>query len=296
MSLAADLVAIVFAGVSFGMILVLASAGLSLIFGLMGVLNFAHGALFALGAYFGLTTMELAGGGLVGFGVALVVAPIAVALVGFALERTVYKPLYETDTLYQLLLTFGIAVVIEELIQVVWGSSPPSVPAQPAALSGQLTLGGVSFPTYRLFIVVLGAAVVLGLGAFLRYTRYGLIVRAGVYDSEKTRVLGLNVDRAFTLVFGLGAAIAAVGGVTYIYRSVNPALGSSIVLQAFIVVIIGGLGSFRGTVVAGLLVGIVWQFAAQFAPIPSGTVTFLVMLAILVARPQGILGEAEVSV
>jgi len=296
MSLAADLVAIVFAGLSFGMILVLASAGLSLIFGLMGVLNFAHGALFALGAYFGLTTMELAGGGLVGFGAALVVAPIGVALIGFALERTVYKPLYETDALYQLLLTFGIAVVIEEAIQIVWGAAPPSVPAQPAVLGGQLVLGGIAFPTYRLFILVLGTAVVLGLGAFLRYTRYGLIVRAGVYDAEKTSALGLNVDRAFTLVFGLGAAIAAVGGVTYIYRSVNPALGSSIVLQAFIVVIIGGLGSFRGTVVAGLLVGVVWQLAAQFAPIPSGTVTFLLMLAILVARPQGVLGEAEVSV
>ncbi len=296
MSAAAEYVAIVLAGLSYGMILVLASAGLSLIFGLMGVLNFAHGALFALGAYVGLTVMKALGGGLSGFLAALVVAPIVVAVLGFALERTVYKPLYETETLYQLLLTFGIAVIIEEGIQVVWGPSAPSVPPQPAVFDGQLALAGVSLPFYRAFIILVGALVVVGLGAFLKYTRYGLIVRAGVYDAEKTNVLGLNVDRAFTLVFGLGAAIAAIGGVVYIYRSVSPALGSSIILQAFIVVIIGGLGSFRGTVVAGLLVGVIWQFAAQFAPIPSGTVIFLVMLGVLIARPQGLLGEAEVEV
>jgi branched-chain amino acid transport system permease protein len=296
MSVAGDAVAIALAGLSYGMILVLAAAGLSLIFGLMGVLNFAHGALFALGAYVGLTVMKAAGGGIGGFLAALIVAPIVIAVIGFVLERTVYKPLYETDTLYQLLLTFGIAVVIEEIIQIIWGPSAPAVPPLPAVFDGQLALAGISLPYYRAFIILVGALVVLGLGAFLKYTRYGLIVRAGVYDAEKTNVLGLNVDRAFTLVFGIGAAIAAVGGVVYIYRSVSPGLGSSIILQAFIVVIIGGLGSFKGTVVAGLLVGVIWQFAAQYAPIPSGTVIFLVMLAVLIARPQGLLGEAEVEV
>jgi len=296
MNLATEFVAITLDGLSYGMILVLAAAGLSLIFGLMGVLNFAHGALFALGAYVGLTTMEIAGGGLAGFAVALVVAPLVVAVVGIALERSVYKPLYETDTLYQLLLTFGVAVVIEEVIQIIWGPSPPSVPRQPAIFDGRFAAAGITLPYYRAFIILVGALVVVGIGAFLKYTRYGLIVRAGVYDDEKATVLGLNVDRAFTLVFGLGAAIAAVGGVVYIYRSVTPALGSSIILQAFIVVIIGGLGSFRGTVVAGLLVGVIWQFAAQYAPVPSGTVVFLIMLGVLVARPEGLLGEAEVEV
>lgn len=296
MSIGTDIVAIALAGLSYGMILVLASAGLSLIFGLMGVLNFAHGALFALGAYIGLTVMKLVGGGISGFAAALVVAPLAVAGIGMVLERTLYKPLYEADTLYQLLLTFGIAVVIEETIQIIWGASAPSVPLQPAVFDGQLALGGATLPYYQAFTITIGAVVVAGLGAFLKYTKYGLIVRAGVYDAEKTNVLGLNVDRAFTLVFGLGAAIAAVGGVIYIYRSVSPGLGSSVILQAFIVVIIGGLGSFRGTVVAGLLVGVIWQFAAQYAPVPSGTIVFLVMLAVLIARPQGLLGEAEVEV
>lgn len=296
MSIGTDVVAIALAGLSYGMILVLASAGLSLIFGLMGVLNFAHGALFALGAYIGLTVMKLVGGGISGFAAALVVAPLAVAGIGMVLERTLYKPLYEADTLYQLLLTFGIAVVIEETIQIIWGASAPSVPLQPAVFDGQLALGGATLPYYQAFTITIGAVVVAGLGAFLKYTKYGLIVRAGVYDAEKTNVLGLNVDRAFTLVFGLGAAIAAVGGVIYIYRSVSPGLGSSVILQAFIVVIIGGLGSFRGTVVAGLLVGVIWQFAAQYAPVPSGTIVFLVMLAVLIARPQGLLGEAEVEV
>jgi branched-chain amino acid transport system permease protein len=291
-----DLVAIVLAGLSYGMILVLAAAGLSLIFGLMGILNFAHGALFALGAYIGLSVMKAAGGGISGFLTALIVAPITVAIFGFVLERTVYKPLYETDTLYQLLLTFGIAVVIEEAIQIIWGSSSPSVPPQPAIFNGQLAFASITVPYYRAFIIIVGIVVIASLGGFLKYTRYGLIVRAGVYDSEKTNVLGLNVDRAFTLVFGIGAAIAAVGGVIYIYRSVSPGLGSSIILQAFIVVIIGGLGSFKGTVYAGLLIGVIWQFAAQYAPIPSGTVIFLVMLAVLIARPQGLLGEAEVEV
>ncbi|WP_435348713.1 branched-chain amino acid ABC transporter permease [Haloarchaeobius sp. HRN-SO-5] len=283
-------------GVSYGMILVLVALGLSLVFGLMGVLNFAHGALFMLGGYVGLAVMKLAGGGLAGFGLALVVAPLVVAAIGAGLEKTVFKPLYETEPIYQLLLTFGLAVVIEEAVKYVWGAAPPGVPSRPPAFDGAVSLAGISLPYYRLFTILLGVGVVAGTALFLSRTRYGLIVRAGVYNTDRTATLGLNVERAFTAVFGLGSAIAALGGVVYIYRAIDPTVGSSIILPAFIVVIVGGLGSFWGSVIAGLLIGIVWQFSAVYAPIPAGTVTFLLMIGILLLRPQGILGEAEVEV
>jgi branched-chain amino acid transport system permease protein len=282
-------------GVSYGMILVLVALGLSLVFGLMGVLNFAHGALFMLGGYVGLAVMTLAGGGLTGFVLALLVSPLVVAAVGAGLEKTVFKPLYETEPIYQLLLTFGLAVVIEEAVMYVWGAAPPSVPARPAVFDGELVLAGIDLPYYRAFILVLGAAVIAGTALFLSRTRFGLIVRAGVYNADRTATLGLNVDRAFTAVFGLGAAIAALGGVVYIYRAIDPSVGSSIILPAFIVVIVGGLGSFWGSILAGLLIGVVWQFSAVYVPVPAGTVTFLLMVAVLLARPQGLLGEAEVE-
>jgi branched-chain amino acid transport system permease protein len=283
-------------GVSYGMILVLAALGLSLVFGLMGVLNFAHGALFVLGGYVGLAIIVAVGQGLAGFALALVLAPLVVGAVGAGLERTVFKPLYDTEPIYQLLLTFGLAVVLEEIIKLIWGTSPPAVPARPAVFDGRIALAGVGLPYYRAFIIALGALVVVATGLFLSRTRYGLVVRAGVYDDEKAATMGLDVERAFTLVFAIGSAIAALGGVVYIYRSLSPALGSNIILQAFIVVIVGGLGSFRGSVLAGLFIGIIWQFTAVYTALPSGTVIFLVMLAVLLARPHGLFGEAEVEV
>jgi len=295
MSALTDVLTTLVNGISYGMILVLASLGLSLVFGLMGVLNFAHGALFALGGYVGLATMVAVGPGLLGFALALAVAPLVVGAIGAGLERTVFKPLYETEPIYQLLLTFGLAVVLEEMIKLVWGSSPPAVPARPTVFDGRIALAGVGLPYYRAFIIVLGVLVVVATGLFLSRTRYGLIVRAGVYDDEKTATMGLDVERAFTLVFALGAGIAALGGVVYIYRALTPEVGSSIILQAFIVVIVGGLGSFRGSVLAGLFIGIVWQFTAVYTALPSGTVIFLVMLGVLLARPRGLFGEAEVE-
>lgn len=284
-------------GLTYGMVLVLVSMGLSLIFGLMGVLNFAHGALFMLGAYVGLSVMKLAGAGIAGFGVALIAAPVIVAVVGAALERTVFRPLYDTDPIYQLLLTFGLAVVLEEVVKLVWGESPPALPPRPAVFDGQIALAGVRLPYYRAFVLVLGSLAVVATALFLSRTRYGLVVRAGVYDDQKAATLGLNVRRAFTVVFAIGSMLAALGGVTYIYRTgINTGLGASIILPAFIVVIVGGLGSFRGSVIAALLIGIVWQFTAVYVPILTGAITFLVMLSVLLWRPQGLLGEAEVEV
>jgi hypothetical protein len=176
-------------GVSYGMILVLVALGLSLVFGLMGVLNFAHGALFMLGGYVGLAVMKLAGGGLSGFALALVVAPIVVAVMGAGLEKTVFKPLYETEPIYQLLLTFGLAVVIEEAVKYIWGAAPPNVPSRPPVFDGAVTLAGISLPYYRLFTILLGVAVVAGTALFLSRTRYGLIVRAGVYNTDRTATL-----------------------------------------------------------------------------------------------------------
>lgn len=297
MSLLIDVLTTLVNGLSNGLILVLVAVGLSLIFGLMGILNFAHGALFMLGGYVGLAVMVAVGGGIGGFVAALVVAPAVVAVVGVGLERSVFQPLYDAEPLNQLLLTFGLAVVIEEVVKLVWGEAPPALPPRPAVFDGNLILAGINLPYYRLFTAGLGIVVVALVAAFLRYTRFGLIVRAGMYDDDKTRVLGLDVDRAFTIVFGVGAALAALGGVVYVYRAgLNPAVGSDVILSAFIVVIIGGLGSFRGSVLAGLLVGVVEQFVLVYQPQFAGAITFLLMVAVLLVRPQGLLGEAEVEV
>lgn len=297
MSIATEIITTILYGLTYGMILVLVSLGLSLIFGLMGILNFAHGALFVLGGYLGLTVLKIAGGGLTGFILALILAPLGMAVIGAVLEKSIFKPLYEFNPLYQLLLTFGLAIIIEEGIKLIWGAAPPSIPPRPEIFSGSVNIGAIHLSYYRVFILIVGTVVILGTSLFLSRTRYGHIVRAGMYDADKTAVLGLNVNRAFTVVFGLGAATAGLGGVVYIYRAgLSVSLASSIILVAFIVVIIGGLGSFRGTVLAGFLVGIVWQFTALYIPTLASAIIFLLMIAILLWKPQGLLGEAEVDI
>ncbi|WP_049928397.1 ABC transporter permease [Halopiger goleimassiliensis] len=275
-------------GLTVGVVYVLLAAGLSVIFGVMNVINFAHGELFALGAYFALALVGPLGGN--GFFVALLVAPLAVGVVGVAIERYTVQPLYGRNPLYHILLTFGLVLVINDLIYLLWGPGYVSL-VVPTVLTGTVDAFGLSASVYNVFIVVFGAATALAVWAMLEYTKYGLIVRAGSQDRQMVRTLGIDIDRYYSLVFGVGAALAAVAGIILGgYQTVSPEMGMGVIIPAFVIVVLGGLGSFKGAVVGGLLVGIIQTLVRTYVPFLEGLVIVLLMIAVLLVRPHGLFG------
>ena len=278
-------------GLTVGMVYVLLAAGLSIIFGVMDVINFAHGELFALGAYLAFAIAGPLGGA--GFWVALVVAPLLVGVVGMAIERLTVKRLYGRDPLYHILLTFGLVLIINDLITAVWGKSAQPF-AIPALLDQPVALFGFSYSLYNYAMICFGAALAVGTWLLLNRTRFGMIVRAGSQDREMVRTLGIDIDRYYTLTFGFGAALAGVGGIVLgAFQNVSPTMGSSVIIPAFVIVVLGGLGSFRGAVVGGLFVGLVQTLARTYTPFLEGLVVFLLMIGVLVVRPTGLFGTAH---
>ncbi len=277
-------------GLTVGIIYVLLAAGLSVIFGVMHVINFAHGELFALGAYFAIALMVPLGGGY-GFFVALLVAPILVGIVGVAIERYTVQPLYGRNPLYHILLTFGLVLVINDLIYLIWGTGSRSFD-RPDVITGTFDLLGLSLSAYNSFIIVFGGLVAVGVWATLEYTKYGLIIRAGSQDRQMVRNLGIDIDRYYSLVFGAGAALAAIAGIILGgNQQVTPGMGFSVIIPAFVIVVLGGLGSFKGAVVGGLLVGILQETILRpHAPFLEGMVIFLLMIGVLLVRPRGLYG------
>ncbi len=273
-------------GLVLGFLYVLIAVGLSIIFGMLGLVNFAHGAFFALGAYFALTLRPHVGDAAV-----LVLAPFLVGVVGMVIEATLLRPLYGKEPLLGLLVTFGLALFIEEAIRTVWGTvGHPFDP--PRFLSGFLQWGPIIVTRYRLF--VLGATVVVtaGVWAFLEKTRWGRVIRAGSRDPEMTSMLGINLGRVFTVVFGLGTCLAGIAGVLAApLWSVVPSMAESAIMPAFVVVTIGGLGSFPGAIISGLAVGVAVSLTIQFWPAAAGAVMYVLMAVVLLLRPRGLLGE-----
>ncbi|WP_440990021.1 ABC transporter permease [Haloarchaeobius baliensis] len=277
-------------GLTVGMVYVLLAAGLSIIFGVMDVINFAHGELLALGAYFG---VALTTAGIGNFWVALLVAPLAVAILGGAIERLTVRPLYGRDPLYHILLTFGLVLIFVDAIEYVWGTQPLGT-IDVGSLAGTITILGFEKTLYSYFVIIAGSLIALGAWLMLERTRFGLVVRAGSMDRDMVRHLGIDIDRYYTLVFAFGAFLAAVGGVILAGRqSVGPGMGGSVIIPAFIVVVLGGLGSFRGAVAGGLLVGVVQVLVQWQVPFLEGLVVFLLMIAVLLVRPQGLFGSPE---
>ncbi|WP_440764086.1 ABC transporter permease [Natronorubrum sp. DTA7] len=277
-----------FDGLTIGVVYVLLAAGLSVIFGVMHVINFAHGELFALGAYFALALVVPFGG--TAFFVALFVAPLLVGIVGVAIERYTVRPLYGRNPLYHILLTFGLVLVINDLIYLVWGPGSVSLPV-PTIITGTIDILGINASVYNTFIIVFGGAMALAVWAMLEYTKYGLIIRAGSQDRQMVRNLGIDIDRYYSLVFGMGAALAAFAGIILGgYQTVSPEMGMSVIIPAFVIVVLGGLGSFKGAVVGGLAVGIIQTLLRYYAPIFEGLVIFLLMIAVLLFRPRGLFG------
>jgi len=276
-------------GLTLGVIYVIIASGLSLIFGLMDVINFAHGALYMLGAYFGLSFFKLTGS----FWLSLIAAPIIVGLVGMFLEYTSFRPLYGRSPLYHILLTFGLVLILTNAAELAWGKSYHIFP-RPELLRGTVHLLGASYSKYMLFVLGIGAFISLIFWLMLKRTRFGLIIRAGTHDRQITSAFGIDISKYFTLVFGFGTAMAAVAGVVLgpIF-SVHPHMGDSIIITAFVVVVVGGLGSLPGAALGGLLIGLLESFSKVLFPAFSGAMMFMVMVAVLLLRPQGLLGGEE---
>jgi branched-chain amino acid transport system permease protein len=273
-------------GLVLGFLFVLIAVGMSIIFGMLGLVNFAHGAFFALGAYLALTLRPF-----VGFGGALVIAPILVGLISLMVERTLLRPLYDKEPLLSLVLTFGLALFIQELIRVIWGAMGHPFDT-PAFLSGFLKFGPVFVTQYRLAVLVTTIAILLAVWLFLTRTPYGRIVRAGSRDPDMVSMLGINLKRVFMFIFGLGCMLAGAAGVLAApLWSVVPSMAEQAIMPAFVVVVIGGLGSLSGALAAGLMVGVSVALSIQFWPEASGSIMYVLMIIVLLLRPRGLSGE-----
>jgi len=270
-------------------LLFLVSVGLSLVFGILRVVNFAHGVFYMLGAYFGFTVVAVTGQ----FWLALVVVPPLVGLVGALLEASTLRFIYRRPDSYQLLLTFGLALILEEAIRMVYGPTAKGVDP-PAFLQGPIEIGDLLYPGYRLFLVALSALVALAVWAFLQRTRAGLVIRAVAQNSEMADCLGADVRRVRTLVFGLACGLAGLGGVAAApMTTAYLGMGISVIVEAFIVVVIGGLGSIVGSVAGSLIVGAAQTWGAFYIPEAAMVIIYAVMGGLLIFRPWGLFGEEE---
>jgi branched-chain amino acid transport system permease protein len=273
-------------GVLLGVYYLLIALGLSIIFSLGGVVNLAHGAFYALGAYAMVTLTQY-----VGYLPAFVISPILVAIFGIVIERLVLKRFYQKDPALGLLFTFGLAMVVEQALRMVFGASPKQF-AIPEFAQGQMMAGDFVYPYYRFGILAIALAAVMLTWLLMNRTSFGKIVKAGVADAEMVKAQGISLTPIMTAVFALGVALAALAGVLLSpITGVHPAMGAEIVTAAFVVVVIGGLGSFWGVVVAALLVGVIRGLTAYFFPPASEASLYILMFIILLLRPRGLMGE-----
>lgn len=276
-------------GLVYGMVLFLLASGLTLIFGMMDVLNFAHGAFYMLGAYFSFSVLVWTGQ----FWLSLIIAPLWVGLLGIFVERVFLRKVHAYGHVPELLLTFGIAYILEDVVKIIWGTEPLKVKI-PAILSGSLSILGGSYPTYRLFILVVSLLVFAFLFLILFKTRAGIIVRAAVAKKEMVAALGFNVPMIFLLLFGVGSWLAGIAGVIGgPYLITHPGMGAAILVDLFVVVVVGGLGSIQGAMLAAILIGELQSFGVLFLPQLSLFLEFLLLAAVLIFKPEGLLGESK---
>jgi branched-chain amino acid transport system permease protein len=273
-------------GLLVGSYYIILALGLSLIFSLGGVVNLAHGAFYALGAYFAYEVNRR-----LGFFGALALSPIAIGLIGMAIETLFIRRLYRDDPALTLLFTFGLALATEQSLRLIWGATGLPFPL-PDAFRGVLLLGDFLYPYYRLFVLAVAAIAVTGIWLLLHKTPFGMIVRAGVGDPEMVRALGISLRPVLTAIFGLGIALAGLAGVLSApLAGIQPAMGTEILTAAFVVVVIGGLGSFWGVVYAGLLVGVVRGLTVFLYPPAAEASMYALMVLVLLLRPRGLMGE-----
>jgi branched-chain amino acid transport system permease protein len=273
-------------GLMIGGYYLLIALGLSLIFSLGGIVNLAHGAFYALGAYGAVVLTQY-----VGFGGALVLSPVLVGLLGIAFERFLLRRFYQSDPILGLLLTFGLAMIAEQIIRMIWGSSPLAY-SIPSALKGQVVLGDFIYSRYRLVMLLVVIGAMIGLWFLLNKTAFGRVVRAGTQRPDMVAVLGIRLNHYMTGAVVLGVSLAALAGVLLApLAGVHPAMGAEIMTAAFVVVVIGGMGSFWGVVLAAVLVGVVRGITTFFYPPASEASMYVLMILVLLLRPRGLLGE-----
>ncbi len=274
-------------GLCYGMLLFIISVGLTVIFGVMGVLNFAHGSFYMVGAYLALTIIEKTHN----FWLALVLAPTLVGFLGAITEVLFLRLLYERDVSFQLLLTFGLLLILDDGVKLVWGAGYHSVDA-PKLLAGTVNIFGTSYPVYSLFVAAAGPVVALVLWLFFTKSTYGKTIRAAAMDREMADALGVNVKAVYTAVFFLGSFLAGMAGVLAApLRAIGPSMGDKIIIAAFIVVVVGGLGSFPGAFLGAVILGLVEAFGVQFAPKIQMALPYMLLAVILLVRPRGLLGR-----
>ena len=279
-----------FNGLVNGSFYALLSLGLAVIFGMMRIVNFAHGAFYMLGAFVAYLMLQQLG---VGFWPALIIAPIVVAALGMLLERALLRRLSGLDPLYGFLFTFGLTLLIQDAMRLRFGLQGQPYPT-PTELGGTVAFGAITYPVYRLFVV--GFCIVASAGVWyaIERTRLGMVVRAATERAELTRALGVDVDRWVTPMFGFGLGLAALAGVLAApMRNVSPLMGSELIILTFAVVVIGGMGSIAGAIVAGFLVGVLSSVGAIFDPAVEGIVAFALMAVLLLVRPGGLFGSPE---
>jgi branched-chain amino acid transport system permease protein len=275
-----------FNGLALGALLALISSGLTIIYGTLGVLNLAHGAMFMLGGYAGYVAFQATGS----FIVAVIAGSLFLILVGVVMERVIIRHFYSRPHADQLLVTFGLSICFVEVVRFFFGSLSKTVPSPPL-FSGITSLGFLFYPTYRLAVVGIVAVALLCLYLVLYRTRLGMIVRAGIEDSAMVDSLGIDVYRVFMIVFGIGAMAAGFAGIVNApVVSLTPDMGDGILVETFVVVVIGGVGSFPGAILGGLISGEILSLTSMVNPAYSGVMLFAVMTLVLVLRPQGLLG------
>lgn len=268
------------------MIYVVVAMSLTIVWGLMNIINFAHGLFFGLGAYLAYSVVLATGN----FWLCLIVVPLATGLVGMFLEFSLLRRLYGLNVLYQILMTFGIALAGREIIILIYNPIGKSF-YPPDVLEGTISIGGILFPKYRIFILGAAALIIIGMWIFIEKTKYGSIIRAGTEDSEMVSCLGINISRVFLLIFGLAVAIAGLSGVLAApIRAIEPHMGWLILGICFAVVVLGGMGSFIGAVLGGLIAGLSQSLVTMIMPSASIVSIFIVMIVILLIKPRGLMG------
>jgi branched-chain amino acid transport system permease protein len=285
-----SIVHVILAGLSSGMFIWLVASGLTLIFGVLGVLNFAHGSFYMLGAYVSYTLVKALDPY---FWLGVLLAPVVVAAIGYAMEHRFLRYVYHLPLPYQLLLTFAFVLIFDNLVKIVWGAGSLTPPVA-AGLDGSVSIVGRKFPVYSLFIIAVGPLVAVALWAALEKTWLGRTVRAAASDREMAAALGVRVPSLFTWVFAFGAWLGALGGalaVPYV-GLLTPGMGETIIIEAFIVAVIGGLGDLKGAFIGALVIGILSAFGTRFFPAFDMFLTFILMAAVLLWRPRGLFGAA----
>jgi branched-chain amino acid transport system permease protein len=288
----ADVLQHAFNGLVNGSFYALLALGLAVIFGMLGVVNFAHGAFYMLGAFGAFVLLQEAG---VGFWLALLLMPLLLGVVGMVIERLLVRRLVALDPLYNFLLTFGLTLIFQDLLRMKYGVQPQPYPT-PSGLGGSVNLGLFEFPAYQVFVLVFSVLVSLGAWLLLARTRIGMIVRASTERPELTRALGIDVGRWISPVFGFGIALAGLSGVLAApMRAVSPLMGADLIILVFAVVVIGGLGSIFGSVAAGFGIGMLQALGNVYLPSLATTSVFILMAVVLLWRPAGLFGREEAA-